>query len=356
MHQQNIDEDAIDRFLEKLDSLFKRHGWKIIISTPPVIGFLIFFTYFTRNKFYPSFDILQFSSLLLSAFLLVALIIGALVVIMTAPSFLFKFVFFESKVAKENFRKKIYIMSDIENSNAFGMLVRIIAQPIILGALAFYLSILLATKYYIATFIAIPIIISIVSPLESILQNRLSKKIYLPLCFTLLIAITLGNLSILMFIATTYENIKILGDDTVQSIVFLIITAIITLTISFSCFVALAGIRYSLYMNALVAIFILFYSGFASSLPETVMEKLDIGNYKAVSVALKKDFCEPKIFKLDINEDCTISDPYVTWSMGDIYFIKKESKQGGTYTLKIPKENVRAIVTHTPLDKSNAIK
>lgn len=356
MHQQNIDEDAIDRFLEKLDSLFKKYGWKIIISAPPVIGFLLFFTYFTRNKFYPSFDIIQFSSLLLSAFLIVALTIGALILIMSAPALIFKYFFFESKAAKSSFRKKIYLMANIEDSNPIRMLASIIASPAILGALLCYGSMLLYSDYFVAIFFAIPILVATTSTIESKIRNNLCQNLSLNLFLTTSTSIMIGNLSILTFIEATFPNIKLLGDDTTQSIAFLLMTLAIALAISFSCLVGLAGAKYTLYINSFISITVLFYSGFATSLPETIVKKLDIGNYKALSIAFKKDFCSPRIMQLDIKEDCTIDDAHIIWSMGDIYFFTKESKQGGTYTFRVPKENIKTIITHTTMDKSNTIK
>lgn len=356
MHQQNIDEDSIDRFLEKLDSLFKKYGWKMIVSAPPVIGFLLFFTYFTRNKFYPSFDIIQFSSLLLSAFLIVALTIGALISIMSAPALIFKYLFFESKAAKSSFRKKVYLMVNIEGSSSIRMLASIIASPAILGALLCFGSMILYGDYFVIIFFTIPILVGITSTIESKIRNNLCRDLSLNLFFTTSFSIMIGNLSILTFIEAIIPSIKLLGDDTMQSVALLLIAMAIILTINFSCLVGLAGAKYALYINSIVAVTVLFYSGFATSLPETIVKKLDIGNYKALSIAFKKDFCSPRIMQLDIKEDCTIDEAHIIWSMGDIYFFTKESKQGGTYTFRVPKENIKTIITHTTMDKSNTIK
>lgn len=54
-------------------------------ALPSTLGFGMFLAYFARNHFYPSFDLFQFSSLLLAAACLGFLAIGAFVAALFLP-------------------------------------------------------------------------------------------------------------------------------------------------------------------------------------------------------------------------------------------------------------------------------
>lgn len=78
-------EDAIDVVLRASPAFLKRHGSLLVKGLPPLTGFFIFLLYFYRNHFYPSFDLFQFSSLLLAAACIGFVIVGVVVVTMVLP-------------------------------------------------------------------------------------------------------------------------------------------------------------------------------------------------------------------------------------------------------------------------------
>ncbi|WP_454253387.1 hypothetical protein [Pseudomonas sp. Marseille-Q7302] len=66
--QPATDTDAVFDFILKFSSTFlRRHASLLAKVLPPTLGFGMFLAYFARNHFYPSFDLFQFSSLLLAA-------------------------------------------------------------------------------------------------------------------------------------------------------------------------------------------------------------------------------------------------------------------------------------------------
>lgn len=69
---------------------------------PPTLGFGMFLAYFARNHFYPSFDIFQFSSLLLAAACLGFLTIGAFVAALFLPGAWVYYRFINTAAIKED--------------------------------------------------------------------------------------------------------------------------------------------------------------------------------------------------------------------------------------------------------------
>lgn len=94
-------EDAIDVLLNTSPAFLRAHGALLAKALPPVSGFGIFLLYFYRNHFYPSFDLFQFSSLLLAAACIGFAIVGAVIVMMVLPGAALFHWFLNTKRVKE---------------------------------------------------------------------------------------------------------------------------------------------------------------------------------------------------------------------------------------------------------------
>ena len=94
-------EDAIDVLLNTSPAFLRAHGSLLAKALPPVSGFGIFLLYFYRNHFYPSFDLFQFSSLLLAAACIGFAIVGAVIIMMVLPGAALFHWFLNTKRVKE---------------------------------------------------------------------------------------------------------------------------------------------------------------------------------------------------------------------------------------------------------------
>lgn len=115
-------EDAIDVVLNVSPALLKKHGALLAKVLPPFTGFVIFLLYFSRNHFYPSFDLFQFSSLLLAAACIGFAIVGLVVVTMVVPGALIFHWFLNTHKVKEDLTYALPY-SEVARSKAVWLLV-----------------------------------------------------------------------------------------------------------------------------------------------------------------------------------------------------------------------------------------
>ncbi|VXC03700.1 conserved membrane hypothetical protein [Pseudomonas sp. 8BK] len=351
----NIEEDAIDKTIAKFEAFALKHLKEILTIAPPIIGLSIFLSYFVKQGFYPSFDILQFSSLLIFAFIIGAILILSIASALAAPGFIYKSILLSHDKSKKKLRIHFINPDESEDRIQMFFVYRIlIFYPILFGGLLNWLAVFSFSDHYMPIFFTIPLFISLIFCAISSQFLEFQASSIFALFLTLLIAVLMSNFSILTIILVAKEAIFNAGNDIAQSAVILIGSIFISLVISISCIAVLGGIRYLLYACIIFSAVILFYGGVLTSFPSKFINMLSLGNYTATSLVLTKDFCEIKNFPVEINEKCELTDAHIIWSLGDHTLARVESKAGGTYRFQIQNKYIRAIVRKN--SKSDNIK
>ena len=95
-------DDVLDFILAFAGTFLRRHASLIAKVLPPAFGFGIFLAYFARHHFYPSFDLFQFSSLLLAAACLGFGVVGAFVAGLSLPGAWIFHGFLNTRAIKED--------------------------------------------------------------------------------------------------------------------------------------------------------------------------------------------------------------------------------------------------------------
>ena len=341
----NIEEDAIDKTIAKFEAFALKHLKEILTIAPPIIGLSIFLSYFVKQGFYPSFDILQFSSLLIFAFIIGVLLILSIAWALAAPGFIYKNILLSHEKSKKKLRIHFINPDESEDRTRMFFAYRIlIFYPILFGGLLNWLAMFSFTEQYIQIFFTIPLFVSLIFCAISSHSLEFQPSSIFALFFTLLTAVFMSNFSMLTILLATKESMLNIDGDVAQLAVTLIGTIVISLVISVSCIAVLGGIRYLLYACIIFSAVILFYGGVLTSFPSKFINMLSLGNYTATSLMLTKDFCEIKNFPIEINEKCELTDAHIIWSLGDHTLARIESKAGGTYRFQIQNKYIRAIV------------
>ncbi|MCR4511109.1 hypothetical protein NUV66_17530 [Pseudomonas sp. 32.2.56] len=339
------DTDFIDRTILRIETLALKYGKQLCAIAPPAVGFSIFLAYFIKQGFYPSFDILQFTSLLISAFLTGGILIIALTLIMSIPGFAFRGFFRQDKDPMIEIKASFNSTPEDDHSKrALSIYRTLIAIPILAGAVTNYLGLLLFTEEFSKNFFLAPILIPLISCALANYFYDLKSQSVISYFFVLAISITMSNLAIISTIDISSDLINQIKAEELQYIVILIAYIAVATLITISCIGAFAGYKYVIYANLAFSSAIMFYSGALSNFPDEFIKKLGLGNYTATSIILEKDFCEPAIFKIEINNNCELRDAFVIWSLGEYTVFRVKSEAGGTYKFQVQNKFIKAIV------------
>ncbi|MDH4651416.1 hypothetical protein [Pseudomonas sp. BN606] len=163
---------------------FATENFKVIVATAPLaFGFIVFLFYFTKHGFYPSFDIFQFSSLLISAFC-----IGALAFIMLAALTAFPGTFIvQNFLRRQEIKKTISKLTDGRTTGEqsrviFFSLRTVVLWPCVVNAAVTFSSLELFPGHLLWFMLISPIAVSILFSLgltQSLYLNWKNVGIYI---------------------------------------------------------------------------------------------------------------------------------------------------------------------------------
>jgi len=326
-----------------------------ITIAPPAIGLSIFLSYFVKQGFYPSFDILQFSSLLIFAFIIGALLILSIALVLAVPGYIYKSILLSHEQTRKKLRIHFINSDDSEDRKQMFFACRIlIFYPILLGSLLNWLTVFSLPDQYTLIFFIIPLFVSLIFCAISSHSLEFQPNSIFALFFTLISAVFMSNFSMITITQAVKEAIFSIDGEIIQLAIVITANLVISILISISCIAVLGGVRYLLYACIFFSIAILLYGGVLTSFPSKFISMLSLGNYTATSLMLTKDFCEIKNFPIEINEKCELTDAHIIWSLGDHTLARVESKAGGTYRFQIQNKYIRAIVRKN--SKSDNVK
>src|SRR5690606_14484694 len=138
-------------------------------------GFLIYFSYFQQNRFFPSFDLFSFSSLLLAAFIFATLLLAVLTILIATPGWLIFNLFLNTKDIKEEILYALPYLAKDKQSKKLELLRLSVLWPLTTTT-AIQLAIILSTPdFFIGTMLIAPALISLLAGINLQIRFNLNK-------------------------------------------------------------------------------------------------------------------------------------------------------------------------------------
>lgn len=335
------DTDWFDLALELSNGFFRRHFSLVAKVAPPLFGFGIFVFYFYRNHFYPSFDLFQFSSLLLAAAAIGFAIIGVLVVPLFIPGAWIFSQFLEHKTIKDELR---YSRPYTDNQRTWWVLK--------LGCLVYWLPFLactaglltvalLAPKLLVLLLILMPVLVSLIAGLIVQAAFGLPPFSFLRYLWAADVAVMAVGGFITFMLAQTAPIIEGFDIGAWKWLAYIVVTLAVSFIAAMCSFIFIAGWNIALHFSVFFALMIAGYSGLLTTLPDKTVRALGLGNYQAETLLLEQSYCDEATLKrLALDEGCALTKVHVVWSLGDNLILRTDDK----HTMQIPSRFIRAIV------------
>jgi len=338
------DEDLIDRFVALSTTLFRNHGKQIAQFAPPIAGFTLFLLYFHAHHFYPSFDLLQFSSLLLGAGMIGFAIIGSLLLWMLIPGLWI----FHGFIEKEAIRQRIRDWFPEEESKrgryAIGMMLLCFVGPYLLCSLLMSTVLLFAPSLYVVSLGCTSLLLVVMFGIAIQAVFKLPTYSFLRYAFHAWVPVWVVTAMAFLLVVDTQSFIEHLDSKHLKILALYLIPLGGCLFAAISAMGCFGGLKYAIHFSLLFALLIAFYNGALAGLPDRTMRSLGLGNYQAESVLLEAAFCADATSRaLPLAEGCSLKQVQVVWSMGDTLTLMLGNDKAARQ-VQIPNRFVKAIV------------
>lgn len=335
--------DAIDRFVNQTEQYVKRHAKYLATWLPPLVGFSIFLAYFFSNHFYPSFDLFQFSSLLISAAFIGFLLFGSLAAGIALPGLVTAHLFANRKMLKGRLRREGATEQEIDrNAKWFIGLCFII--PYALNAITTSALLQMRGDFLRYAHPMACVLIALVFGVALKLRFKFSILSMLQYCYSTFLALLLVKWVVLDSLSHSPQAFGGILDGQWQSVAIYLVPLLLSIAIGCITMSAFGGATYSILFSAILALVIAYYSDGLAAIPTRVVSGLGLGSYEANSVILDPAFCEKNApEQLALGSQCVLNKATVIWSMGDTLTLSMGSGKE-TRQVQIPAHFVKAIV------------
>ncbi|QJP10713.1 hypothetical protein [Pseudomonas multiresinivorans] len=341
------EQDPIDRFAAISSVFFKRYSAQIAKFAPPAAGFALFLLYFHTNHFYPSFDLLQFSSLLLGAGMVGFLIIGLLMVGLLVPGLVIFHGFIERPEIRAAILRWFGPHEVRELRKAFGLLSLMYAGPYSLTSIILSSILLHFPAHYIEALILAPIAVCLLFGIAIQLTLKLPRSTFLRFAYCAWVPVMMVGIVAFSVIANTAQFIDGIENGDLKTLAVYLIPLGACLAAAMCAAGSFGGFTYAVHFALFFALAIAFYSGVLAGMPDRVVRNLGLGNYEAQSVVLEKGYCDgapPK--DLPLTSECELRNVQVVWSMGDVFTFRVGNAKD-PHQIQLPSRFVKAIVRST---------
>ncbi len=339
------EKDIYDKAVEFTQLFIKQNFSAIAKIFPPLLGFAIFLSYFYQHKFYPSFDLFQFSSLLLSAFILGIIVIGALIAALSAPGFLVFYLFLNTKEIKEEITYALPYTKDKRDKTILLLLGVCYYLPFVVSTLAMTTILLYYTTLYSLSFFIIPTIIALCAGITLQHLFKLPKFSFIKYTASSYAAMLLINFLGFGIALKSSDFIESVNSEVLRTAILFCIPTAITIIATTCSMGYFAGFRFVLNFSTFFAILIASYSGILTTLPEKTMNHLGLGNYTAEKIILSSDYCDSETSKFIPTGDCTLHDAHVVWSFGENLALTLNNQDDRL--IQIPSRFIKTIIKST---------
>lgn len=339
--QPPTDSDKVlDFILAFADTFLTRHASLLAKVLPPLFGFGIFLAYFSRHHFFPSFDLFQFSSLLLAAGCVGFATVGVFVAALFLPGAWIFHEFLNTPAIKEDIAYALPYKGERRFRKVSLLIaVTLFAPYLLLG------SSLIGAVYVDVSLIAwMPFLASIPMVLACglVAQQLFELRAYSFLRYAWAAYLPVVVVAYLIF------GMWIKAWPVVEHwpsfwrwAALLFMPPVIAFIAALCGMLFVAGWRAALLFATFFALLFAGYSGAITTLPDTVVNTLGLGNYEAKTIALDPSYCPAKPNgALPLSPTCTLENVKVVWSFGEALTLKLAD---GT-TAWIPTSAVRTLI------------
>lgn len=336
-------QDPIDRIAAFSAALVKRYSAPLTKFALPSTGFALLLIYFFANRFYPSFDLLQFSSLLLGAGLIGIVVVGGLLLSLLIPGQWIFHGFIEHAEVRRRITEWFGEDEQQRSAKVLWLVFLCFAGPYGLASLILSSILLLSAGRYLQALLGVPLPVVLLfgALLKRVIGLRWLDGLRYAIHAWAPVMILCG---LCLFVTTgSAKLVNGLGNHSLQLVVFYLIPLVVCLLAAVCAMGCFASLNYALHFSLFFALLIAFYSGLLAGLPEWVVKQLGLGAYTAESIVLQSDYCEkspPAPLKLD--PGCSLNGAHVVWSLGDTLVVRLGSEQ--QTQVQIPSRYVKAIV------------
>ncbi|WP_236100874.1 hypothetical protein J3Q00_09220 [Pseudomonas sp. D2-3] len=336
-------DELIDLVIDRSQRFLSRYASPVAKFCPPLFGFAIFLLYFNRHGFYPTFDLFQFSSLLLAAAVLGFVLIGTYVLLLVVPGAWLHYGFVNSPPIKEDLRY-VRPANGKQSFRFISILLGLIyVAPFAFSALcAMYVAFSYTSLFQPAIFL-IPALMTLLAGL--LLQKLLELRSYSFLRYmwsAYLPTVIVAFLSVRIILDAS-AGIDGIDNSLLQACVVYGTPLLISLIAGLCATGFIAGWSFTLHFATFFALLIAFYSGLLTTLPDKTVRAIGLGNYQAERIILDSSYCDSDAQKaLAFDNQCSLTDVHVVWLMGDslLFKLDKEGKQ----LIQVPSRFIKMVV------------
>lgn len=334
-------EDAIDVVLNVSPAFFRKHGGLLAKALPPLAGFGIFLLYFYRNHFYPSFDLFQFSSLLLAAACIGFAIVGAVVFTMVAPGAAIFHLFMNSKDVKEDFRYAMPYSEAGRSRTVWELVVLAYFAPFSAMAIGIIAALVIDPSLFALAALLWPAVIALGFGIALQLRFDLPRWSFLNYGWTAYLALLVFVLLLSTVFQTSMPIIQKL-DPVWHYPLLWAVPLVLACMVSICSMAHFAGWSAALHFGLFFGLFVAGYSGIVTTLPEKAVKGLGLGAYEAELISLDPTFCDRGVSELGVGTDCTLRNVHIVWSFGESVVLRPTTNDNRH--LHIPAKYIRAMV------------
>ncbi|MDF3932392.1 hypothetical protein [Pseudomonas citronellolis] len=333
--------DPIDRYINGAGQYVRQYAEHLIKWLPPVVGFAIFLGYFFRNHFYPSFDLFQFSSLLLSAAVIGFVFVALMTAGVAAPGLVLVSWFINDKRYKDRLRNT-QLSDGQRDRNAWAMLWLCFILPFAIHSLITSAVLLTVGSAIPAWYLMTPVPVSLAFGIALQVQFELPKWAFLHYLWSSYLALSAAN-AVALLVMSSAPALHWLP-SVLQLPAVVLVCLLVNVLIGFISPAAFSGLKACLCFSIPLALVLAFYNGALSSMPERVMSGLGLGQYTASEIVLDADYCGKKApVVLPLDDNCTFKDVQVIWSLGETLTLSV-GKAETIRQVQIPSRYVKAII------------
>lgn len=334
-------EDAIDVVLRASPAFLQKHGSLLAKALPPITGFGIFLLYFYRNHFYPSFDLFQFSSLLLAAACIGFVIVGVVVVTMVLPGAAIFHWFINDKKIKEDLLYAIPYSEDAKGKFVWQLVGLAYFAPFCLAGLGIVAALVIDPGLFLAAAFLWPAFVALGCGIALQVRFHLPQWSFCSYGWTAYIAILIYVFLLALVFQNSLPIVQKLDGFWHYPILWAV-PLIIAFMMTISSMVHFVGWSAAVHFGLFFGLVVAAYSGLLTTIPEKAVQSLGLGAYQAEIIMLDPAFCDRDLSELGIAEDCTLRNVHVVWSFGDAILLRPKLDEAKH--VQIPTEFVRSIV------------
>ncbi|TRX73250.1 hypothetical protein [Pseudomonas mangiferae] len=343
LDRQVSEYDPMMRLIATSEAAFKRHlGWMIKVF-PPLFGFSIFLAYFNQYGFYPSFDLFQFSSLLLAAAVVGVVVIGAIVLLLFLPgAVIFQF-FLEKPTIKDELRYARPYREEDRTPFAVTLLILPFFLPFMVLATLQLVVLLNDPSSYVTYIKFAPIGVGLLSGLLLQWRFGLPRFAFLNYGFAAYVPLMMVSLFTAYTLFDSASRFEEFLGGAAKWPLLIGVTLVLSGIAALCAATPIGGWSFALHTSVFFAMIIAFYSGTLTTLPEKTIQRLGLGHYTAERLVLDAQYCEAGTRQLlELDERCTLENVAVVWSLGETLVFQRAGHDKQLY--QIPSRVVKAIV------------